>query len=457
MGDHTMSAAAPSFRAAIALCAALPALACDAEGSALLMVDVRTDYVPGVEFTRVRNTVEAFAWRPVDTEARFGQDFIAGVRAAEIDLLDETGTHLLVTDLVAADGRVVASRRTRMQVSGAIVVTVILARGGDVACGTDADCAVTASCAEGHCSDGTCLSAPRAGACDETMYCSIDDGDCRPLPGGVFPDEDAGPGGGPLPGDDAGPEIDAGAAGGCGTAADCAVGEVCAGGACVVPSAFRVTQATLRDPHLFAEAGRGFCICSDGTSYVNDMAADEIQSLAHNIVFVFTPLDAGAGTNRVEAHEDANCASAGECRPAAPPVVGSAVHTVAGDTACFAADRSNLTSSYGAPNSPSPPCAVSDPLALTIDFAGAELALTDVRIAARFSGDRLVDGVLEGFLSTSAARAAVLGSHDQLCGGTLRVYDLLKGGDACESGDDSDGGGWFLYWNFVAERVDWSE
>ena len=421
--------------------------ACGSDGGSRLLIDVRTDWVPGVEMVRVRNTLEDAPSAPVELAARFGMDFITGVRVAEIDLGDRTGTHAVVTELIGPDGRVIAMRRTSVEIEGTAAIVVVFGRSG-VPCGTATECAVPAPCAEGRCVEATCLSAPRDGACGDGTYCSIDEGGCRPLPGGSDAAVDAGA-------TDAG-ATDAGAA--CSLDTECGAGELCSDGACVTPTAFRITRIWLRDPHMFAEVGPPLCICADGTSYVEDAMNANIDDLDSNIVFVLTPLDPAAGTNAVRAYSDATCSSADACEEGAvDAVVGSVTHSTSGSDACYTPDRSTLTSAYTAPNAPTPPCFVSEPVSMTLDVGGAALALTDVRVAARISGsDRLVDGVLAGFLSTSAARDGVLGSHSEICGGTLTAYDVLKGGDACESGDDSDGGGWYLYMDFEASAVGWS-
>jgi hypothetical protein len=432
--------------------AALALFGCGGDdGGSRLLVDVRTDWVPGVEMVRVRNTVEDAPVAPVEVDARFGMDFIAGVRVAEIDLGDRTGAHALVTELIGPDGRVIAMRRTSVEIDGTAAVVVVFGRNG-VPCSTATECAVPAPCAEGMCVEGTCLAAPRVGACGVGTYCSIDEGGCRPLPSGSdggSGDSGAADSGGSDAGLDAGPA--------CAADSECADGELCSDGACAASTAFRVTRVWLRDPHMFAEVGPPLCVCADGTSYIEEAMNSNIEDLDGNIVFVFAPLDPAAGTNTLHAHSDATCPSAGECRAGGDPgVVGSATHTTSGSAACYTPDRSTLTSAYAAPNAPTPPCFASAPISMALDVGGAVLALTDARVAARLSGsDDLVDGVLSGFLSSSAARDAELGRHSQICGGTLRAYDVLKGGNACESGDDSDGGGWYLYMDFEATRVDW--
>jgi hypothetical protein len=125
--------------------------------------------------------------------------------------------------------------------------------------------------------------------------------------------------------------------------------------------------------------------------------------------------------------------------------MGDAVHTAAGGSACFSSPAGTAD----------PPCFRNDTSRLQLHVADTVLELTDVQVAATFSGDRLTSGLISGFLSYAAARAATVPSDVPLCGGSS-AFDMLRGGDSCQSGDDRDGAGWRVNFSWEGTRVDWN-
>ncbi len=203
----------------IVLAAAVSLLAgCDGDPS-VLAVDVRTDLVPGVEFTRVRSALDSGGpgMITMDAASAIDQDFVAGQRVAEYEALS-AGTYRLVVELLEADGRVALSRPVSVTFDGtSLGVTVVLTRdcrgvvcpeGGDPSataclggrcvspecsaeqlerCGTPectaiAECPLGAACASVSCESGACLLAPRNDQCAASEYCDPEVG-CRPRPG----------------------------------------------------------------------------------------------------------------------------------------------------------------------------------------------------------------------------------------------------------------------------------
>lgn len=171
-----------------------------------LVVDVRTDLTPGVDFF----TVEAALAAPADRRvipAVMGQDFVGAVRLAEFDGLPEGNYQVVVTAADASGG--VAGRRTvRVELTTDLSVTVTLSRScqgvvcpmagddparvtcaagrcvepecSDVApercapgdCARDADCAPVVECNEGLCVEGGCLFVPDDSACAPEQLCA---------------------------------------------------------------------------------------------------------------------------------------------------------------------------------------------------------------------------------------------------------------------------------------------
>jgi hypothetical protein len=144
-----------------------------------VIVDLRTDYVPGVEFTAVRSEVVGAAVAPVTTSAFATDDFIAGELVAE--LLDvPLGPQQVRVALIGPTGAPLDESTVRVEVTGRVPATFYIPR-RQVACASDTDCVFAATCGEGRCAETACLFGPIDGACATTEYCDPDDG-CRPRP-----------------------------------------------------------------------------------------------------------------------------------------------------------------------------------------------------------------------------------------------------------------------------------
>lgn len=205
-------------------------------GGSELIVDLRTDYVPGVEFTEVE------ILRLGDDEdvvvrrlAAVGEDFIRGQRVAELDV---AGPRVeLRARLLAPNGRRIADRRQQVELQGTTGVTIVITRdcegvpcdddqacldavcvslgcspehpelcGTLVLCGRDEACTQpNATCARAVCEGSLCFDEAIEGACAPDEYCVPEVG-CELLPmstdagvvGDGGPPPDAGECGGPC-------------------------------------------------------------------------------------------------------------------------------------------------------------------------------------------------------------------------------------------------------------------
>ncbi|MEZ4337536.1 MAG: hypothetical protein R3B82_13030 [Sandaracinaceae bacterium] len=147
------------------LLAALLLTGCATE--TLLVVDVRTDFVPGVEFTLVQT--EVAGGPTVRTPADANADYVASQRAAEVTGLAEGMQRVTVS--LFDDGRLVTTRDVLVEVRGSVAVTVLLSRdcGGVVCSEPDSTC-VGGVCADPRCSEEASEFCPDA-------ECAVD-GDC---------------------------------------------------------------------------------------------------------------------------------------------------------------------------------------------------------------------------------------------------------------------------------------
>ncbi len=193
---------------ALVLWSAFFAISC-ADGR--LLVDLRTDYVPAVEFDQV--VVEVDGVRVFEQAAVISDDYVRGVRVLSSE---ETGD-VLVNVTLLLDDAVVQMRRVRAEITSSLGVTVVITRDcGDVACPGDGsltateclggtcvepectpetpelcgdalvcdetECAatVTSDCASASCQEGSCLITRDDARCDAGEYCNPDGG-CTPL------------------------------------------------------------------------------------------------------------------------------------------------------------------------------------------------------------------------------------------------------------------------------------
>ncbi len=185
--------------------------------STALVIDLKTDFVPGVEFTGVRAGVRDGA---SDTMlATAGLDYLTGQRVAELAGL-AAGDVTVFVELLDFRGAIVAERAALVRFQGNDAVVIVISRdcrgvtcpgasddpalaaclggrcvdprcleaGADPArcglaeCATDGECAPAAACASGRCVSGVCLFDGDDARCDAGLYCNPDLG-CVPLPG----------------------------------------------------------------------------------------------------------------------------------------------------------------------------------------------------------------------------------------------------------------------------------
>ena len=243
--------------------------ACNDPGS-ILAVDLRTDYVPSVEWSEVRVFLLRGEREEVQRHSAGANDYIAGQRIGTFGGITP-GSYEIRAELLSADRRVIASRTVVVQLASRQSATLLLSRDcagitcptdGDAAatecsggrcvtpecsiespercaagCVADTDCVSVVACASGRCSgEGACLFEPVEGACSSGEYCNPEEG-CRVLPGDAVPDDaslgDTGLGDAGL--GDAGPAV-------CG--GPCATGNPCEVGAYDCSSGSPVCEAT---------------------------------------------------------------------------------------------------------------------------------------------------------------------------------------------------------------------
>ncbi|MBL8624373.1 MAG: hypothetical protein JNK64_23905 [Myxococcales bacterium] len=252
----------------------------------------------------------------------------------------------------------------------------------------------------------------------------------------------------------------------------------------VVPTAFRMNDLDLRDPHVFIDAFG----CRDMTDSglltfagVNPLLQTSIQTdgtdagsdLDLSIATVFRPLNqVGGAMTPVEVHFPTCTSPIGTTTCSRTPASAMMISTTATNLATGAC-LTPIAGTTGTPaytpviSTPMGPCYSTGSVTVTISLAGIPIMLRNARIAATYVGNpatTTTNGLLMGFISEADANTTILPSTLPLVGGQPLSL-LLPGGDPpgpmrnCSTRDDRDTfmgtSGWWFYLNFTAPRVTW--
>jgi hypothetical protein len=236
---------------------------------------------------------------------------------------------------------------------------------------------------------------------------------------------------------------------------------------CAAPSAtaFRMTTATLADPHVFVELGG----CADLTDFLNGQLADQVEKdddgdgdLDLSLLNVFRPLDTTAATATVDVGP-AECAAptpGGSCVPdAAQTVATTATQKTSGS--CLGA-LAGTVAPDSVVHASTAPCYGTSAITMPLSLGPVELTLTEARMGGTFAGagaTRVDNGLARGFVSEAQADTIVLPDDLPVVGGRT-LSSLLPGGtDSCQTIDGRDVApdgttrGWYFYINFSARVV----
>lgn len=242
----------------------------------------------------------------------------------------------------------------------------------------------------------------------------------------------------------------------------------------IIPSAFHIRTLELRDPHAFAEV---FFFCTDITSRLNEEFAKALTRDSNNppdglldlsAVQIFRPLVQGTMETPFE-FRFADCIApvdSTRCTPgnaAIPPVLTMAASQNEGT--CLGALPGTVRPYNPGVTSATGPCYASHPETLRLDIQGIEITLSDAQMGATYVGnpaERLINGIIRGFISEVDANMIILPSDLPVVGGSP-LSSVLRGGQGnCASGSDMDTGpggepGWWIYFRFTAVPAPWSE
>ncbi len=215
---------------------------------------------------------------------------------------------------------------------------------------------------------------------------------------------------------------------------------------CNVETVYRIVTAQLADPRV--------TYFIDVTGMVNTLIQDEIDAYGLNFLLALDPqVTSPAMPAGILNFASGDCTAAG-CTGGIS-VVSPQYDTAGGTTVCLQ-PLTGTTNASIAENRPTASamgnCYSTRSVTLTIRLAGIPITLQNAQVGAEFragSPQRLIDGLLMGFLPESVANATYLPSSVMIVGGRS-LGSLLNPSDRDMLGAVR---GWWLYLNFTATAV----
>jgi cysteine-rich repeat protein len=241
----------------------------------------------------------------------------------------------------------------------------------------------------------------------------------------------------------------------------------------LVATAFRFTSLNLRDPHIFVSILGCLDVTNSsvlGLSFNQrlnqtldaDSDGDGVLDLSPTVVF--RPL-AQSGTSTAVGLHEARCTApraTTSCSSGASPTFTTAQN---GTGVCLAPVPGTTRPTYSPPIAqPSGPCFSTPAQPLTLTLWGATIPLEQARVAATYVGNpasSVASGLISGFLPETVANTVRLPDDLPLVGGLPLSRVLAGGTGACGTANDRDihngVAGWWVYLNFTAAQVPWTD
>jgi hypothetical protein len=232
-------------------------------------------------------------------------------------------------------------------------------------------------------------------------------------------------------------------------------------------TAYRITQLEMRDPHAYFSGIGGSC--NDSNNIANDALQRPIDHDDNNDgyfddsqVIVLRPLaqDDGAMTP-VSVYFKAQCTTnATTCKPG-PLAPGNDTATSAATGTCLSSIAGTVKPYNPAVMSATGPCFSIGAVNVTASVFGTQVPLQQLQVGATYLGSPatgMMNGIIRGFLTQADADATSIAFGPF----PARLSSFLPGGqNNCASFSDKDilgmTEGWWIYFNFTATSVPWSE
>lgn len=267
-------------------------------------------------------------------------------------------------------------------------------------------------------------------------------------------------------------------------------GDACTSQCQLPPTAYRITELRLVDPHIWITVPL-FGNCADitdngvfgqpsanqqlGASLTDSPPADGYFDF--NMLSVFRPVNPLLATTPVDLVIGACTAAAtsiqSQCNVGANGTLQSNTSNNKTSGVCYQADPTTLTTSpnYPDPNIVSAPCFVTGSATTTVNAGGLLLNLTASRLSGVYSPSdnpiSIINGVLSGFISETSAKTTTFPASVPILGGQplyKALADAKRTGSSCASHSDRDVGkgpngedGYWFYINVTAQKVTWSD
>jgi hypothetical protein len=233
-------------------------------------------------------------------------------------------------------------------------------------------------------------------------------------------------------------------------------------------TAFRITQLSLRDPHVYLPGLGGGC--NDSIGFANDTIErpldhddDHDGYFDDSQVIVFRPLaQADGAMTPASVYFGARCTTnATTCKPGTV-ASGNDIATSADSGTCLTT-LAGTTKPYTPGVTPADaPCFSTGAVNVTASIFGADVPLQQVQVGATYSGSPatgMVNGVLRGFLTEADANATGISVFGPIM--TPLAGFLPGGNNNCANFSDMDTlgmtPGWWIYFNFTATSVPWTD
>lgn len=229
----------------------------------------------------------------------------------------------------------------------------------------------------------------------------------------------------------------------------------------VEPTAFRIDNMTLSDPHAFALGAVDVTsnvdeLIINGVMFDNDDPADGLLDLS--IMPVFRPLATAEATTPLDI-VFADCTAPQDTTTCMRTAMSDVVESTASNSASTTCLDviAGTTGDYETIVLPTAPCFSSDAETFTVDLGGVELGMIDARIAATYMGAEptsMTNGLIRGYVTEEVADNAIIPEDTLLVGGEP-LSSILKDEDM-DTGPNGESGWWF-YLHFTASTADYSE
>jgi hypothetical protein len=231
------------------------------------------------------------------------------------------------------------------------------------------------------------------------------------------------------------------------------------------PTAFRITQLALRDPHIYVQAmGCNDVITQANTQLQHGIDNDDNHDgyFDSSQVIVLRPLDQDdAAMTPASVYFGAQCTStATTCKPGT--IAPASVTATSAATGTCLTTVTGTTKPYTPAVTPaSAPCFSTSANDTVTDLLGAQVTLHQLQVGATYNATPatgMTNGVLRGFLTQADAEATNIPFGFV----TVKLASLLPGGqNNCANFSDKDTlnatSGWWIYYNFSATAVPWTE